>query len=176
MRRANPHRGEASFVVGGETLLLRPSFQALVAAEEELGPLFALVERAADGKLSLREIVALFDHASAERPKAICPDLQYIAGVEWQHRRHAAEQHREQVEGDRAEYQPVAADIGKAVDHLLQRTPRLQRGPRQRADGEKAKGRESEQRRAERIGQVWRHVIEYAAECRAGDRAGLPGG
>ena len=71
MRRANPHRGEASFVVGGETLLLRPSFQALVAAEEELGPLFALVERAADGKLSLREIVALFDHASAERPKAI---------------------------------------------------------------------------------------------------------
>ena len=71
MRRANPHRGEASFVVDGETLLLRPSFQALVAAEEELGPLFALVERAADGKLSLREVAALFDHVSAGRPKAI---------------------------------------------------------------------------------------------------------
>jgi hypothetical protein len=71
VRRANPHRGEASFVVGGETLLLRPSFQALVAAEEELGPLFALVERAADGKLALREVAALFDHVSAGRPKAI---------------------------------------------------------------------------------------------------------
>ena len=71
MRRANPHRGEASFVVGGETLLLRPSFQALVAAEEELGPLFALVERAADGKLALREVATLFDHVSADRPKAI---------------------------------------------------------------------------------------------------------
>ena len=71
MRRANPHRGEASFVVGGETLLLRPSFQALVAVEEELGPLFALVERAADGQVSLREIAALFDHVSPDRPKAI---------------------------------------------------------------------------------------------------------
>lgn len=71
MRRANPHRGEASLVVGGETLLLRPSFSALVAAEEELGPLFALVERAADGKLALSEVAALIDHVSADRPKAI---------------------------------------------------------------------------------------------------------
>ena len=71
MSRANPHRGEASFVVGGETLVLRPSFAALVAAEEELGPLFALVERAAEGQISLSEIAALFDHASAGRPAAI---------------------------------------------------------------------------------------------------------
>ena len=71
MSRANPHRGEASFVVRGETLVLRPSFAALVAAEEELGPLFALVERTADGRLSLREVAALFDHVSAERPPAI---------------------------------------------------------------------------------------------------------
>jgi len=71
VRCANPHRGEASFVVGGQTLLLRPSFQALVAAEEELGPLFALVERAAEGKLALRETAALFDHVSAGRPEAI---------------------------------------------------------------------------------------------------------
>ena len=74
MRRANPHRGEASFVVGGETLVLRPSFQALVAAEAELGSLFALVERAADGKLSLSETAALFDHVSAARPKPITRD------------------------------------------------------------------------------------------------------
>ena len=68
---ANPHRGEASFSVGGEILVLRPTFATLVAAEGELGPLFALVERAADGKLALSEIAALFDHVSAGRPVAI---------------------------------------------------------------------------------------------------------
>jgi len=68
---ANPHRGEASLVVAGETLVLRPSFNALVAAEQELGPLFGLVERAADGGLKLGEMVALFDHLSTGRPAAI---------------------------------------------------------------------------------------------------------
>lgn len=68
---ANPHRGEASLVVAGETLVLRPSFSALVAAEQELGSLFALVERAADGGLKLEELAALFDHLSAGRPAAI---------------------------------------------------------------------------------------------------------
>ena len=34
---ANPARGEASIRVAGETLVLRPSFAALVAAEAELG-------------------------------------------------------------------------------------------------------------------------------------------
>ncbi len=55
---ANPARGEAE--VAG--FILRPSFAALVAAEAELGPLFALVERAADGRLGLGEMVALFWH------------------------------------------------------------------------------------------------------------------
>jgi hypothetical protein len=68
---ANPHRGEASISVGGEALVLRPSFSALVAAEQELGPLFPLVERASEGKLALFEIAALFDHLSAGRPPAI---------------------------------------------------------------------------------------------------------
>ena len=54
--------------VAGETLVLRPSFAALVAAEGELGPLFALVERAADGRLALGEMVALFWHCLRERP------------------------------------------------------------------------------------------------------------
>jgi hypothetical protein len=63
--RANPLRGEAAIVVDGETLTLRPSFEALVAAEEELGPLFTLVERAADGRLSLNEIAALFWHCAS---------------------------------------------------------------------------------------------------------------
>jgi hypothetical protein len=34
-------------------------------------PLFALVERASQGRLSLSEIAALFDHLSRGRPKAI---------------------------------------------------------------------------------------------------------
>ena len=54
--------------------MLRPTFAALVAAEGELGPLFALVERAADGKLALSEIAALFDHVSAGRADAITRD------------------------------------------------------------------------------------------------------
>lgn len=68
---ANPYRGEASLKVGGETIVIRPSFGAVVAAEEELGPLFALVERAADGKLGIGEMAALFDHLSRERPAGI---------------------------------------------------------------------------------------------------------
>ena len=51
-------------VVDGTTAVLRPSFQALVAAEEELGPLFGLVERAASGELKLAEMTALFWHCS----------------------------------------------------------------------------------------------------------------
>ncbi len=44
--------------------MLRPSFEALVAAEAELGPLFALVERAAEGKLTLAETATLFAHCA----------------------------------------------------------------------------------------------------------------
>jgi hypothetical protein len=62
MSPANPHRGEAALPVAGAHRLLRPSFTALVAAEEELGPLFALVERAGSGQLRLAEMAALFWH------------------------------------------------------------------------------------------------------------------
>lgn len=71
MSRANIHRGEASIEVAGERLLLRPTFGALVAAEEELGSLFEMVERAAEGALKLQQIVALFDHLSRGRAPAI---------------------------------------------------------------------------------------------------------
>jgi len=64
---ANPHRGEAELMVDGVARLLRPSFSALVAAEEELGPLFALVERAASGQLKLSELAALFWHCLHDR-------------------------------------------------------------------------------------------------------------
>lgn len=59
---ANPIRGEAEFAVNGASLVLRPSFAALVAAEAELGSLFALVERASQGELTLAEIAALLWH------------------------------------------------------------------------------------------------------------------
>jgi len=64
---ANALRGEAALVVAGVPQLLRPSFTALVAAEEELGPLFALVERAGAGQLRLGEMATLFWHCLAER-------------------------------------------------------------------------------------------------------------
>lgn len=54
-------------MVAGQPRLLRPSFSALVAAEEELGPLFALVERAGAGQLRLGEMAALFWHCLADR-------------------------------------------------------------------------------------------------------------
>lgn len=64
---ANPERGEAVLTVGGVPRLLRPRFTALVGAEDELGPLFALVERAGAGQLRLAEMVALFWHCLVDR-------------------------------------------------------------------------------------------------------------
>jgi Phage tail tube protein, GTA-gp10 len=61
---ANPARGEVGYL--GHTL--RPSFTALVNAEQEIGPLFLLVERAAAGTLSLTDMVALFWHCIDARP------------------------------------------------------------------------------------------------------------
>ena len=65
---ANPVRGEAALRVGGETVVLRPTFGALVAAEGELGPLFDLVARAGEGRLGLGETAALFWHCVRDRP------------------------------------------------------------------------------------------------------------
>ena len=67
MSPANPMRGEAEIRVAGELRVLRPSFTRLIAAEEELGPLFALVDRTADGKLRLDEMTALFWHCLEDR-------------------------------------------------------------------------------------------------------------
>jgi len=71
-RPANPVRGEAAINIAGEEHIIRPSFQALIAAEEELGSLFALVERAAAGQLKLSEIAVLIWHCVHHRP----PDMQ----------------------------------------------------------------------------------------------------
>jgi hypothetical protein len=71
MTGANPVRGEAALRVDGEAVVLRPSFAALVAAEGELGPLFALVERAAAGQLALAEMVTLFWHCRHQPAPAL---------------------------------------------------------------------------------------------------------
>jgi hypothetical protein len=68
---ANAARGEAAFRAGGASLVLRPTFEALVAAEEELGPLLAFVERAAAGELRLGEIAALIWHCVKDRPEGL---------------------------------------------------------------------------------------------------------
>lgn len=70
-RPANPLRGEASIEIAGQEFVLRPSFENLVAAEEELGSLFALVERASDGAMTLKEITALLWHclSADEKPE-----------------------------------------------------------------------------------------------------------
>ncbi|AXJ95485.1 MULTISPECIES: gene transfer agent family protein [unclassified Sphingomonas] len=72
---ANPLRGEAAVRVNGAELVLRPSFQALVAAEGELGPLFDLVERAVAGKLSLGETATLFWHCLREVPDEVTREV-----------------------------------------------------------------------------------------------------
>src|SRR6185503_7118297 len=64
---ANALRGEATIAIGECQRVLRPTFAALVAAEEELGSLFALVERAGEGRLRLAELATLFWHCLAER-------------------------------------------------------------------------------------------------------------
>ncbi|OBV09949.1 gene transfer agent family protein [Erythrobacter dokdonensis] len=61
-KSANALRGETEFVIAGATHVLRPSFENLVLAEAELGSLFALIERAAQGMLTLAEIAALLWH------------------------------------------------------------------------------------------------------------------
>ncbi len=65
----NTLRGEAELVLGGIRRLVRPTFDALVKAEGELGPLFALIERAAENQLSLNDAAALLWHClDGEKP------------------------------------------------------------------------------------------------------------
>jgi len=85
---ANGLRGEAEFRIGERVHVLRPSFAALVAAEAELGPLFALVERAADARLGLGELASLFWHCVMDRPETLTREavgeavvVQGLAGV-----------------------------------------------------------------------------------------------
>jgi hypothetical protein len=79
---ANALRGEAELVLEGRALVLRPTFTALVAAEAELGPLFALCERAAAGQLTLAEMAALLWHCLAEpTPRAAFAEALVAGGL-----------------------------------------------------------------------------------------------
>ena len=64
---ANRWRGEVALHLGTASHVLRPSFAALVAAEDELGSLFALIERASAGQLRLTELAGLFWHCLADQ-------------------------------------------------------------------------------------------------------------
>ena len=66
---ANALRGEAQFQLGDRECRLRPSFENLVAAEAEIGSLFALVERASEGSLTLTEVSALLWHCLDTDPR-----------------------------------------------------------------------------------------------------------
>ncbi|MEE4537248.1 MAG: gene transfer agent family protein [Erythrobacter sp.] len=68
-RTANCIRGECELHLGDRTVLLRPSFENLVAAEGEVGSLFALVERASQGTLTINEVCALLWHCIADDPR-----------------------------------------------------------------------------------------------------------
>lgn len=71
--RANSLRGEAELCIAGTAHVLRPTFENLITAEDELGSLFALVERASEGALTLSEIAALLWHClprNSEIPRA----------------------------------------------------------------------------------------------------------
>lgn len=63
-------RGEVALTLDGSTFLLRPSFAALVAAEAEIGSLFAVLERAGRGDLRLGDMGPLFWHCLAEAQDA----------------------------------------------------------------------------------------------------------
>jgi len=65
---ANPLRDEAVLMLGETRLHLRPSFAALVKAESEIGSLFALIERAAAGGLTICELAALLWHCLDPAP------------------------------------------------------------------------------------------------------------
>ncbi len=63
MRDANIVRGEVGLSLPSGACVLRPTFSSLVAAEEEVGSLLALLDRAGCGDVRLGDIGPLFWHA-----------------------------------------------------------------------------------------------------------------
>ncbi len=66
-RPANPERGEVALTLSSGPVVLRPSFEALVAAEAEIGSLQLALERAAAGDIRVADMAALFWACLADR-------------------------------------------------------------------------------------------------------------
>lgn len=56
---ANPIRGEVSLSLGERKFRLRPTFEALVRIEQEVGSLFAVVERTTSFQVTLKDVVTV---------------------------------------------------------------------------------------------------------------------
>jgi Phage tail tube protein, GTA-gp10 len=67
MSGINPVRGDVELA----GFILRPSYAALVAAESEIGSLFALLERTGSNCVTLSEMIALLWYCVIDKP----PDL-----------------------------------------------------------------------------------------------------
>lgn len=59
---ANEARGEVSLKLRDAEYTVRPTFSALCAVEAEIGSIFRLVDRAAEGDLNLKDLTALLWH------------------------------------------------------------------------------------------------------------------
>lgn len=60
MIQLNPIRGDVALNIGGTDWVLRPSFAALARIESEVAPLLALARDAAEGRVRLGDMVAVF--------------------------------------------------------------------------------------------------------------------
>lgn len=77
MISANPHRGDVLLSLPSGDLVLRPSFQALVAAEQEIGSLLALAARASTDGVPLQKMAVLFHHCARAVDPAV-PDADVL--------------------------------------------------------------------------------------------------
>lgn len=75
---ANPLRGEVAIALGGRERVLRPSFTALVALEESLGPLLGLAQRTAEGRLALGDLATAIHHCLRVEPGETPPSVPEI--------------------------------------------------------------------------------------------------
>ncbi len=60
--------------LGVQSFRFRPSYAALIAAEADIGSLFALVENASAGKLKLSDMIGLLWHCRIDAPATLTVD------------------------------------------------------------------------------------------------------
>ncbi len=68
--------------LGAHSFSFRPSYAALVAAEADIGSLFALVEQASTGSLKLTDMIALLWHCRVDASATLTADMFGAACVE----------------------------------------------------------------------------------------------